>query len=342
MVPREAGRRDGRRLSVWRTKASGGGPASSGPWVAVAGTRPNYVKLAPLIRAAEAAGRELMWIDTGQHSHDALHAGMVADLALPEPLHLLPTLAPGPTRIPQLAAELVKLLASLSPSVVLVLGDVDSTVAAARAAWRLDLPLAHVEAGLRCFEASMPEERNRVLVDALADRFYPSEPGAVELLRAEDVALEHIGPVGNVMADALRAALPTLRALPRGGGVEAGAYAVATLHRQANVDDDTRLARYVEALSEVARTQPVLWPLHPRVSARRRLPADLAARGVHVLPPRPYLSFLALVARSRVVVTDSGGLQLEAALLGVPCVVARAVTEHALCVQAGGTVLAGP
>ncbi len=320
------------------------GAEGRGPWIAVAGTRPNYVKLAPLVRAAKAAGRKLQWIDTGQHTARALSRDMAADLKLPAPVVRLR--APRTQRVPRLAERIGAELEARRPSLVVVVGDVDSTLAAALAAYRLDLPLAHVEAGLRSFERDMPEERNRVLVDHMSDRLYLSEPMAEENLRREGVARARIRKPGNVMADALHLFRPQIdRAAERWRKRTWGApYVVATLHRQANVDDPRRLSAYAERLAAYAGGMPVVFPVHPRT--RKRLAAlgllpALKRDGVRVGPPRPYLDFLGLVSESAFVITDSGGLQVEAALLGVPCVTARRRTEHQLTVAYGGNVVAG-
>lgn len=314
------------------------------PWIAVAGTRPNYVKLAPLVRAASKRGRELQWIDTGQHTARVMRSAMIADLALPEPVATLR--APRTQRIERMADSLGRELAARNPSLVVVVGDVDSTLAAALAAWRLDLPLAHVEAGLRSYERGMPEERNRVLVDAISDRLYLSEPQAHENLAREGVASARIRKSGNVMADALRALRPRIEAAaePWADRLGWGGFVVATLHRQANVDNPHRLAGYARALLSIGRRVPVVFPVHPRT--RKRLTSlgllgTLREGRVRVGPPRPYLDFLGLVQASMAVITDSGGLQVEAALLRRPCVVARRRTEHELVLTHGRTLVAG-
>ena len=309
--------------------------------MAVAGTRPNYVKLAPLVRAARAAGRELLWIDAGQHTDDVMRAQIVEDAGLPPADVTVQAPPPGPDRIAELAALLQEPLDTLAPSVVLVLGDVDATAAAARAAWALDLPIAHVEAGLRSGDLSMPEERNRVEVDALSDRYYTTEPSGARHLAAEGLGPEaHAVEVGNVMADALVAMGPSLATSGRIPGEEpAPGHVLVTLHRQANVDDADRLEAFLRALTTVAAdVGPIRWPVHPRTAARME---GLAAEGIDATEPVGYRAFLQLLHDARLVITDSGGVQVEAALLGVPCVVARDVTEHELSLSHGGAVLAG-
>jgi len=339
VVSRTSRRAQRRELTMGRGRAAG-----RGPWIAVAGARPNYVKLAPLVRAAKAQRRDLVWIDTGQHTSAALTTSMIRDLGLPAPAERLRAPRAGTGRIPRLAARLAPVLAARRPSLVVVLGDVDSTLAAALAAWRQDLPLVHIEAGLRAFQRGMPEERNRILVDGLSDRLYLSEPMAEEHLRREGCARGRIRKPGNVMADALEQHRAGILKAAAGQARRRGSYVVATLHRQANVDVPGRLAGYVEALARVAREHPVVFPVHPRTRQRLRAagrdPRHLAA-GLTAIRPLGYLGFLGLVAGSAGVITDSGGLQVEAALLGVPCVTARRRTEHRLTLTHGGNVLAG-
>ncbi len=313
--------------------------------MAVAGTRPNYVKLLPLVRAAARVGRRLHWIDAGQHTDHALHEGMLADLGLPAADITLPPPPPAASPPDAFAIRLAEPIRSLAPSVVLVLGDVDASAGAAAAAYPLDVRIAHVEAGLRCGDPSMPEEANREIIDWLSDRFYTTESSAHEHLRREGLDPDtHARLVGNVMADALRLMAPALDAFDPPEGSGDAPYVLATLHRQANVDDPARLAAYVDALEAVATGRRVLFPVHPRTA--RGLPSaeHLRARGIHgihVMPPVSYRPFLATLRRATAVVTDSGGIQVEAALLGIPCVIARDRTEHELSLSHGGAVLAG-
>ncbi len=269
---------------------------------------------------------------------------MTEDLCLPEPCVRLR--APRTRRIERLAQALRREFEARGPSLVVVVGDVDSTLAGALAAWRLDLPLAHVEAGLRSYERGMPEERNRVVVDSISDRLYLSEPQAQANLDREGFARARMRKSGNVMADALWALWPRIEAAAERWAAKWtwGGYVVATLHRQANVDDPRRLSAYARSLTRIASHIPVVFPVHPRT--RKRLAAlgllqDLRRARVRVGPPRPYLDFLGLVRASMAVITDSGGLQVEAALLGLPCVVARRKTEHELVLTHGRTLVAG-
>ncbi len=307
----------------------------------VAGTRPNFVKIAPLLRAARRASVEMPWVHTGQHFDPSLSDAMLADLGLPPPRVSLAVGAGSPsTQTARILLALGPVLDDLAPDVVVVVGDVTSTLAAALAAANVGRPLAHVEAGLRSFDRTMPEERNRVLTDHLSDVLYVSEPAGLVHLRREGVPRARVRLVGNPMVDALRAALPAIdRRAPAARGE-----VVVTLHRPANVDDPGRLAALCEALARAARRRPVAFPVHPRT--RRRLEeAGLTGRlktaGVEVLEPLGYLEFLARVRSAAVVATDSGGLPEEAAVLGVPCLTLRRTTERPMTVSHGTNRLLG-
>jgi UDP-N-acetylglucosamine 2-epimerase (non-hydrolysing) len=310
--------------------------------VAVVGARPNFVKLAPLLRAAR--GR-LRWIHTGQHESPALAQRLWRELGLPAPAASLAHVTPGPRRAERMAEPLLEPLARLAPRLVVVVGDVDSTVAGALAATRLGIPLAHVEAGLRTHERGLPEERNRKRVDRLSDLLHTSEPSATAELRREGVPPWRIHEAGNVMADALAWALPRapLQPAPVARAYSRDGYGVVTLHRAGNVDDRKRLYRFVSALVRLAQDMPLVFPVHPRTARlvpafmRRKLPRV----GLHMVEPFGYLEMLATLAHALLVVTDSGGLPVEASLLDLPCVTLRARYEHRLTLTHGTNVLAG-
>lgn len=311
----------------------------------MAGARPNLVKLAPLARAARAAGRALPWVHTGQHLDAALARDLARDVGVEPPVQTLAHVPPAPGRARSMALALGPVLAALRPSLVVVVGDVDSTLAGALAARRLGLPLAHVEAGLRSWDRSMPEERNRVRVDALSDLLHVSEPAAARLLRREGVATARIHRAGNVVADQLAWARPRLRwpQAPWARGLTPGAYGLVTLHRPSNVDDPERLARWLNALAQVARDLPLVFPVHPRTRARLGAAGArrMVAAGVRLAPALLHLPFLALVQQARLVLTDSGGVPLEASLLGVPCLTLRPRYEQGLTQSHGTNRLVG-
>ena len=322
--------------------------------LAVVGARPNLVKVAPILRAlarhaASAAQRPLtpVLVDTGQHYDDALSAGFFAALQLPPPDHRLVV---GSGSHAAMTAEVMRriepVLQRERPDVVLVVGDVNSTLAAALTAAKLSVPVAHVEAGLRSFDRGMPEEVNRVVVDALSDLLFTSEESANENLRREGHPAAHIHFVGNVMIDSLRWALPRAAqsAILARLGLTAGApFAVLTLHRPGNVDVEAPLRAILSAVAELGRELPIVFPVHPRTRARLAaldLPPDWL-RGVCLSEPLAYLDFVHLLAHARVVLTDSGGLQDETTALGVPCLTLRDQTERPVTVTAGTSVLVG-
>lgn len=312
----------------------------------VAGTRPNFMKVAPLWRGFEALGMPARLLHTGQHYDASMSEVFFRDLGLPTPHVNLR--AGGGTQAEQTAAVLVGVEAELlreRPSVVVVVGDVTSTMAATLAAAKLGVPVVHVEAGLRSRDWTMPEELNRIVTDQLSDLLLiPSEDARENLLK-EGLPPERIRFVGNVMIDALRYTLqrPT-DALAR-FGLEPGKYAVATLHRPANVDDRAALETTLDALTEVARRLVVLFPVHPRTAARAKA-LGLEGRlretpGLRALEPLGYRDFSTLLASSRVAVTDSGGIQEETTALGIPCLTLREGTERPVTVTEGTNVIVG-
>lgn len=310
-------------------------------WLAVAGARPNFVKVAPLVAAAKAAGLALPWVHTGQHWDEALSDDVLADLGLGAPIAAL-AIGPG-TASEQTARILDRLpavLAAERPDVLLVVGDVTSTLAATLAAVHAGVAVAHVEAGLRSFDTTMPEERNRVLVDHASARLYVTEPSGVRNLAREGIDRRRVRLVGNPMIDALRRALPEI---DRRAATPSGE-AVVTLHRPSNVDDPRKLAAWCKALARLAAHLPVRFAVHPRTRARLEAGAlgdRLERAGVVVTEPLAYVDFLARVRAARIVLTDSGGIQEEAAFLGVPCLTLRTTTERPLTVERGTNRLIG-
>lgn len=317
----------------------------------VVGARPNFMKAAPILEAMRAYdGRALapVLIHTGQHYDHALSDLLFRQLGMPEPDHHLGVgSASQPVQTARIMTALEPLFQELEPQLVMVVGDVNSTVAAAFVAASLRIPVAHVEAGLRSFDRAMPEEINRMVTDRLSDVLFTTEPSGAENLRAEGVDEERIAFVGNVMIDTLLKHRDAAAALdvPARHGLEPGGYALATLHRPSNVDDPATLAAMVGVLESMADRLPVVFPVHPRTGARLR-DAGLDARlrghpGVHALEPLGYLEFLGLMADARLVLTDSGGIQEETTVLGVPCLTARENTERPVTIEQGTNRLVG-
>jgi len=312
----------------------------------VVGARPNFMKAAALLAEME-HHPELRprLIHTGQHHDERMSGQFFHQLDLPVPDVNLGV--KGDSQIDQAAEIMTRLAATLRaerPDLVMVVGDVTSTLAAALVANKLGLPLAHVEAGLRSFDRAMPEEINRILTDVLSDFCFTTEPSANENLRREGVADERIHYVGNVMIDTLfrfrehaarTTVLERLGLTPRG-------FAVLTLHRPSNVDDPVTLARTLNAVACVQRDVPIIFPVHPRT--RQRLePVDANAIGVRLrlVEPAPYLDFVQLMANAACVLTDSGGIQEETTALGVPCLTLRPGTERPVTVTNGTNRIVG-
>ncbi len=307
------------------------------------GNRPQFVKAAAVSRRLRERAEEVL-VHTGQHYDDELSAVFFAELGVPPPaLELRLGTGSNTEQTARMLSALAPVLATERPDCVLVYGDTNSTLAGGLAAAQAQLPVAHVEAGMRSFDRAMPEELNRVLTDHLASLLLCSSAAAAAHLRAERIA-GRVEVVGDVMVDVALLVQPRARQddVPlRAAGVRAGEYVLATAHRAGNVDDPARLRRLVELL--MALPVPVVLPLHPRTGARLEaaglLDGLLSADHVRVTPPLGYLAFTALLTRAAVMLTDSGGVQKEAYLAGVPCVTLRDTTEWRETVDAGWNVL---
>jgi len=306
----------------------------------VVGARPNFMKAAPVIRSLSQRPDVLQTlIHTGQHYDSALSAIFFAQLSMPEPdVNLEVGSGSHAWQTAEVMRRFEPILLKRKPDIVLVYGDVNSTVAAALVCAKLLIPVAHVEAGLRSFDRTMPEEINRIVTDRLADMlFTPSEDGDINL-ENEGVPAEKIYRVGNVMIDSLIRLLPAARQCSANGLPER--YALVTLHRPSNVDDSERLRSVLKSLLEVQEQLEVVFPVHPRT--RQRIEQfGINIEQLHLLEPLPYIEFLSLQSRAAVVVTDSGGIQEETTYLGVPCLTLRSNTERPVTVSMGTNVLVG-
>jgi len=308
----------------------------------VVGTRPNLVKTAPVIAALR--NRFGDWrhaiVHTGQHYDRAMSEIFFEELGVPDPDHML-GVGSG-THAEQTARVLERLepvIVDERPDLVLVPGDVNSTVAAALCAAKLDIPVAHIESGLRSFDRAMPEEVNRIVTDHLAQVLFLHSDEAIANLSDEGVPDERMSFVGNTMIDTLVALEPRFRAreAAAGLGVEPGSFLLVTLHRPALVDGP-RLTEAIDALESIAGDLPVVFPVHPRT---RKMLAGRNPSGVHLVDPVGYLDFLSLEADAAAVLTDSGGIQEETTFLGVPCFTLRDNTERPVTIRAGTNTLLG-
>jgi len=314
----------------------------------VAGARPNFMKVAPILRVLGAGPLSPRLVHTGQHYDEGMSGVFFRDLGIAEPdVYLGVGSGSHGQQTARILAAYEEHLVRTRPAAAVVVGDVNSTMACTLAAVKLGIPVAHVEAGLRSFDRTMPEEINRLVTDTLADLLLVSEPAGEENLRREGIADGRIRYVGNVMIDTLVRELPGARALgvTERLGLPAGGFAYVTLHRPSNVDDPARLARLANLLGALGARLPVVFPVHPRTRERLRgtgLEGQLAsAPGVLLLEPLGYRESLGLMAGARLVLTDSGGVQEETSYLGVPCLTLRPNTERPVTVSLGTNVVVG-
>ncbi len=315
----------------------------------VAGARPNFVKLAAVSHALRADGRlTARIVHTGQHYHAEMSRIFFEQLDIEDPEVFLDVGSGTHGRQTARCLERyeAQLLAS-RPDASVVFGDVNSTLACALAAAKTGVPVAHVEAGLRSFDRTMPEELNRVLTDAIADLLLVSEPSGMINLAAEGTRAERIRLVGNVMIDTLRRVLPEAREqkAARKYGFRTGSYGLITMHRPSNVDDPTVLQRLFELFEELATELPLLVLLHPRTRAAIQRAGlgrpQRAGRDLILLDAQPYIENLSLMADAVLVLTDSGGIQEETSALGVPCLTLRPNTERPVTLKSGTSRLVG-
>ncbi|MCB8943116.1 MAG: UDP-N-acetylglucosamine 2-epimerase (non-hydrolyzing) [Ardenticatenaceae bacterium] len=310
--------------------------------VHVVGARPNFMKIAPIMAAMSERPLQFqqLLVHTGQHYDANMSRIFFQELGLPQPdVYLGIGSGSHAEQTAKVMLAFEPILLTHQPDWVVVVGDVNSTVACALTAAKLGIGVAHVEAGLRSFDWTMPEEINRVLTDRLSDVLFTTEPSANENLQREGIAVERVHLVGNVMIDTLVRLLPQAEA--RWSLLQAelalADYVLVTLHRPFNVDDPATLSQIILALNEIAQTMPVVFPAHPRTQKRIADGDDLPplAEQVRLLPPQGYLDFLALTRHARLVLTDSGGIQEETTFLGVPCVTVRPNTERPITIEQG-------
>jgi UDP-N-acetylglucosamine 2-epimerase (non-hydrolysing) len=311
--------------------------------VCVAGARPNYMKVKPVMDALERGGADVILVHTGQHYDTMMSGVFFEELGIRRPDHSL-GVGSGSHAVQtgKVMTAFEPLVDELRPDAVVVVGDVNSTVACALVAAKAGALVAHVEAGLRSRDWNMPEEINRVVTDRVSDILLAPSADAVANLRSEGCRADQVHLVGNVMVDTLLANLDRARVrdVRSAYGLGEGPYALLTLHRPSNVDDPERLQGLLQALTQVAAEIPVLFPAHPRTMAG--LPAGLSAvAGLTVTDPAGYLDFIALQASATMVLTDSGGVQEESTVLGVPCLTLRESTERPITISEGTNRLVG-
>lgn len=327
---------------------------AGGSILCVVGARPNFIKIAPVIRALKAVIPPLpvRLVHTGQHYDAAMNSQFFQALEIPDPdINLEVGSATHAVQTAEIMRRFEPVLDQEQPAAVLVVGDVNSTLACALVAVKKGIPVIHVEAGLRSFDRTMPEEINRLLTDQISDLLFTTEATARDNLLREGIPDSRIHFVGNVMIDTLRnnlkQAVPAAQTLGQHGApadwAERG-YAVLTMHRPSNVDDADILRTLLTAIREVSRRLPVVFPMHPRTRAKieqHQLGKVLEAHSILKLPPVGYLEMLGLMQTARLVLTDSGGLQEETTALGVPCITLRENTERPITAEQGTNTVVG-
>lgn len=313
--------------------------------MAIVGARPNFMKIAPIMwEIRNRPEIHAVLVHTGQHYDQKMSALFFDELAIPKPDV---DLGVGSGSHAVQTAEVMKrvepVIAEHRPDVLMVVGDVNSTIACALTAVKMGVPVAHVEAGLRSFDRAMPEEINRILTDAISQWLFVSERGGIANLKKEGIADDRVHFIGNVMIDTLLATRPRIeqsRILEQFQLNDKG-YAVLTLHRPSNVDDPATLARLFTGLHQLQRDLPIIFPIHPRTRKVLGSAPELHMSNVRLVEPLGYLDFMKLVAHSRLVLTDSGGIQEETTVLGVPCITLRNNTERPATVEEGTNILVG-
>ncbi|MBN1124847.1 MAG: UDP-N-acetylglucosamine 2-epimerase (non-hydrolyzing) [Sedimentisphaerales bacterium] len=311
--------------------------------ICVCGARPNFMKIAPLLREFAASGQfEVLLVHTGQHYDENMSKLFFEDLSLPAPdVNLEVGSGSHAVQTAEIMKQFEPVVEHFGPDYVLVVGDVNSTIACGLVAVKLEIRLLHVEAGLRSFDLSMPEEVNRILTDRISDMFFVTEPVGVENLLREGVDPDRVHLVGNLMVDTLltnRQKAATSDILVR-LGVEERSYGVVTLHRPANVDNREQFGEILRAFAEIQKEIPLLFPIHPRtkknimqMGMQRQIEV---MENLRLIDPLGYLDFLHLLDHAEVVLTDSGGIQAETTILGVPCLTLRTVTEQPVTISEG-------
>ena len=311
------------------------------------------MKMAPVVHEMKKQGLEQILVHTGQHYDHQMSKLFFDELDMPRPgVNLDVGSGPHGEQTGEIMKRIEPVLIDENPDLVIVAGDVNSTIACALTATKLGIPVAHVEAGLRSFDRSMPEEINRILTDAISDYLFVSEESAMVNLRNEGIAEDKIYFVGNTMIDTLLKHRQRAQQIRPLNGLKSGTcpYGVLTLHRPGNVDTEEQLRNILEAMADIAQQTPVIFPAHPRtvkqierfgLRAMFKNITEGVTSGMYMIEPLGYLQFLSLMSGARIVFTDSGGIQEETTVLGIPCITLRENTERPVTITSGTNVLAG-
>ena len=326
---------------------TGDGEITTKPIILVVGARPNFMKIAPIYAELQSRGQELILLHTGQHYDDNMSKVFFDDLGMPKPdIYMGIGSGSHAYQTGTVMIEFEKICQERDPSMVVVVGDVNSTVACTIVCAKMGIPCAHVEAGLRSFDRDMPEEINRILTDSVADLLLTPSPDGDEHLRAEGIAEERIIRVGNVMIDSLynNLARAESSSIQDDLGLKDD-YSILTLHRPSNVDDEGIFAGIISALEVIGKEIQIVFPMHPRTEKMAKqfsLYERIASiPRIKITGPVGYLDFVALMSNSKLVLTDSGGLQEETTALGIPCITLRENTERPITVTEGTNTIVG-
>ena len=324
---------------------------SKGGILCIVGARPNFMKIAPIMKALRAGPTPIpaKIVHTGQHYDEAMNKQFFADLGIPHPdINLDVGSGSHAVQTAEVMRRFEPVLDQEQPAAILVVGDVNSTIACALVAAKKNVAVIHVEAGLRSFDRGMPEEINRVLTDQISDLLYTTERAALVNLTREGIDPERVQFVGNVMIDTLhhnlQNAVPAAQTLADTGMDFSQGFGVLTLHRPSNVDHETTLRDLIETVAQISQRLPIAFPLHPRTKGRIehfQLEGLLKQGRIFTLPPVGYLHMLGLMRDAKLVLTDSGGIQEETTALGVPCITLRENTERPITVDEGTNVIVG-
>ena len=310
----------------------------------VVGARPNFMKMAPVIKALNKLDLPNIVVHTGQHYNSFMSTDILKDLKISEPDYFL-NIRGGShaTQTSKIMIEFEKICMNINPKIVIVAGDVNSTLACALVASKLNIPVAHVESGLRSFDNTMPEEINRILTDHISRFLFTTEESANLNLIREGINKKSIHFVGNCMIDSLKTFLPSaLKSKSwENFGLKGEDYALATIHRPSNVDTEKSLQKIVDVINNMSKKLKIVFPIHPRTKNNIDLYDMEFSRNVICTKPLAYIDFLGLMAKSVIVVTDSGGIQEETTILKIPCLTLRDNTERPVTVDVGTNIIAG-